>query len=247
MFDLSALRVWYATSAGRLVSQAVEQHIAKITACMFGYVAVEIGHSFVGHEILKSCIIRKKFLVDRSDSAHIRASPASLPIACDSVDLFVLSHTLDFTTKPHQILREVERCLVAEGNLVIIGFNPYSFYGLWRLFLSRTKIAPWNASFYSPSRLRDWCSLLGFEETEIRYVGHLPPFKRLQRWNKLKPVKSFLERHFTRLGGVYILVVRKRVARLTPLKRVWPTANELLPNKVPNPGLGCDTKMNSDV
>ena len=214
---------------------------------MFGYIAIEIGHSFVGREILKNCAIQKKFLVDRSDSADIKASPASLPIACDSVDLFVLSHTLDFTSKPHQILREVERSLVAEGNLIIIGFNPYSFYGLWRFFLSRTKNAPWNASFYSPHRLRDWCSLLGFEEIEMQYVAHLPPFKHLQRWKKLAPLKLFLEKHFTRLGGVYILVARKRVARLTPIKRVWPTANELLPNKVPNPGLGRNVKIYDDV
>ncbi|OUV63381.1 MAG: hypothetical protein CBC79_01530 [Gammaproteobacteria bacterium TMED119] len=243
MFDLTTIRVWYETSAGRLISSAVEKHLRQITACMFGYVAIEVGHSFVGRDLLSACTIQKKFLVDRSDSADIKASPASLPITCDSVDLFVLPHTLDFTSKPHQILREVERSLVAEGHLIMIGFNPYSFYGLWRLFLSRTKVAPWNASFYSPRRLRDWCSLLGFEEIDMQYVAHLPPFKRLQRWQKLAPIRSFLEQHFTRSGGVYILVVRKRVARLTPLKRVWPTANELLPNKVPNPGLGRNVKM----
>ncbi len=239
MFDLSGIRNWYQTSSGQLVSAVIEKHLAKISACIFGYVAIEVGHAFTDRNLLKKCTIRKKILLDRSNYAHINASPAALPIATDSVDLIVMSHALDFTSKPHEILREMERSLVAEGHLIIIGFNPISFYGLWRLFLSRTNTTPWDANFYSIRRLRDWCSLLGFEEIEIQYAGHLPPFKRLQSWQKMRSIESFIKKFFNRFGGVYVLVARKRVARLTPLKGVWSSPKVLFPKEAPKPSASC--------
>jgi ubiquinone/menaquinone biosynthesis C-methylase UbiE len=38
-----------------------------------------------------------------------------------------MPHLLDFTTEPHQVLREVERVLVPEGRLLMTGFNPVSY------------------------------------------------------------------------------------------------------------------------
>ena len=136
MFDLSRIQDWYESEAGRLISRAVEQHVWEITACVFGYHAVQVGEAFPGRNLLRNCTIRHQIMLDRSSAANIISSPAALPISSDSIDLFVLAHTLDFTDKPHQILREVERCLVAEGYMIIIGFNPHSFYGLWRCFLA---------------------------------------------------------------------------------------------------------------
>ena len=168
-----------------------------------------------------------------------------MPIASDCIHLFDLPHTLDFTEKPHEILREVERCLVPEGYMIVIGFNPLSFYGLWRLFLSRKKAAPWNAKFYSMRRLRDWSSLLGFEETEIHYAAHLPPFKRIQSWKKMQSLGRTMQYHVSQIGGVYIFVARKRVARLTPLKPAWSSTNQILTGKLPKPTVGMQENVKS--
>ena len=238
MFDLSGIRNWYTTDAGKLISRLIEQHIWKITSCIFGYNAIQFGDIYTDCQMLKNCTIREQFIVDRTPDANVISSPAALPIAGDSIDLFVLSHTLDFTEKPHQILREVERCLVPEGHVVIVGFNPYSFYGVWRLFLSRKKIAPWNANFYSVRRLRDWCSLLGFDEVELHFTGHLPPFKRIQKWKKMQSINQFIQNQIAHAGGIYIFVAKKRVARITPLKSAWPVTKQILPTKLPKPSVG---------
>ncbi|MDW3095127.1 MAG: methyltransferase domain-containing protein [Gammaproteobacteria bacterium] len=244
MFDLKGIRDWYQTDAGEIISHAIEQHVWRITSCIFGYSAIQVGDTFANCELLKNCTISEQVRIDRSSSADIISSPAALPICSDSIDLFVLPHALDFTEKPHEILREVERCLVPEGYMIIVGFNPYSFYGLWRLFLSRKKQAPWSAKFYSVRRLRDWSSLLGFEEVELHFTAHLPPFKRIQGWKKMQSLGRILQYHLSNIGGVYIFVARKRVARLTLLKRVWPTAtNQILTGKLPKPTVG----MHEDV
>lgn len=246
MFDLTSIRDWYQTDAGELISRAIEQHVWRITSCIFGYSAIQVGNTFSHRKLLKNCTISEHICIDRSQSADIISSPAALPICSDSTDLFVLPHTLDFTEKPHEILREIERCLVPEGYMIIVGFNPYSFYGLWRLFLSRKKLAPWNAKFYSVRRIRDWSSLLGFEEVELHFTGHLPPFKRIQRWKRMQSLGRILQYQLTNIGGVYIFVARKRVARLTPLKRVWPTTtNRILAGKLSKPTVGMQEDVKS--
>ncbi len=246
MFDLRGIKSWYQTDVGELISHAVEQHMWRVTSCIFGYSVIQVGDTFVNRELLKNCTIPMQISIDRSQTADIISSPAALPICSDSTDLFVLPHTLDFTEKPHEILREVERCLVPEGHMIIIGFNPYSFYGLWRLFFSRKNLAPWNAKFYSVQRLRDWSSLLGFEEVELHFVGHLLPFKRIQSWGKMQSLRQLLQYQLTNIGGVYIFVARKRVARLTPLKRVWPTtSNQILTGKLPKPTVGMQENVES--
>lgn len=245
MFDLSNIRDWYLTDAGGLVAQAIEQHMWRITSCIFGYNAIQLGDPFVQHNLLKNCTISEQICMDRSSSANVISSPAILPITSDCIDLFVLPHTLDFTEKPHEILREVERCLVPEGYMIVIGFNPLSFYGLWKLFRARKNIAPWNAKFYSVRRLRDWSSLLGFEETEIHFTAHLPPFKRIQGWKKMQSLGRTMQYHVAQVGGIYIFVARKRVARLTPLKPAWASTNQILTGKIPKPTVGMQEDVKS--
>ena len=89
--------------------------------------------------------------------------------------------------------------------------------------------------FYGVKRIRDWCSLLGFEEVDLQYTAHLPPFKRLQKWKRMQSINKLMQKHLTSFGGVYVFVARKRVARLTPLERVWPTTSPILTGEVPKP------------
>jgi len=62
--------------------------------------------------------------------ASLAADPLQLPLASQSVDLVVLPHVLESHDHPHEVLRETERVLMPEGQVVISGFNTGS---LWRL------------------------------------------------------------------------------------------------------------------
>lgn len=245
MFDLNGIRGWYQTESGKLISHSVEQQIWQLTACIFGYVGVQIGQVFTGCELLKNCTIGQQVVLDYSASTNIIANPVALPFPNDSVDLFLLPHTLDFVADPHQVLREVERSLVPEGHLVIIGFNPISFYGLWRIFSMRKNSSPWDANFYSVRRMRDWCSLLGFDEVDLQFNAHLPPFKRIQRWKRMQAINRFLQKSFAYSGGIYIFVARKRIATLTPLKQAWSTPDTILPGKLAKPTVGMQENVRS--
>ena len=53
----------------------------------------------------------------------------ALPFDAASLDLVVLPHALELARDPHLALREVERVLVPEGRVIIVGFNPASLWG----------------------------------------------------------------------------------------------------------------------
>jgi SAM-dependent methyltransferase len=116
---------------------------------------------------------------------------------------------LDFSRAPHELLREVERILVPEGHLLILGFNPWSLWGVWRLARRYRGQPPWNGAFVSQRRLGDWLSLLGFDIVATRRLLHRAPFA----------LPGFAKRGDLRLlpGGVYLLHARKRVSRLVPV------------------------------
>ena len=40
-------------------------------------------------------------------------------------------HLLDFAESPQDILREIARVTLPMGHIVLVGFNPLSFWGAW--------------------------------------------------------------------------------------------------------------------
>jgi len=153
-----------------------------------------------------------------------------LPLPDESVDLVVLHHLLDFSQRPHQILREVQRVLIPRGRVIIIGFNPRSPWGLLgrvvRLFSSRPL---WRGQNLNLSRLKDWCNLLDLELVSWRRGFYQPP---VQHKGWLKSVK-FLDTWGGKLnlpgGGFYLVQACKQVSGAIAVKPDWETETRPLP------------------
>jgi len=85
----------------------------------------------------------------------------ALPLQSHSVDAVLLPHTLEFAADPHRVIREAHRVLTGEGQLIILGFRPWS---LWGLRASVRQLLP-------ERRVRDWLAVLGCEVIGIhRYL-----------------------------------------------------------------------------
>ena len=156
---------------------------------------------------------------------------AALPFPGQSLDLVVLPHTLERAGDPHQTLREVERVLVPEGRVMILGFNPASLWGL-RQRAGRVRQAvglggrnatslPRSGEFLNYWRLRDWLRLLGFEVEGGRFGCYRPPFASARWLERTAWLEAVGERWWPVLGGAYYLVAVKRVRgmRLVGLAR----------------------------
>ena len=118
----------------------------------------------------------------------VRGSPEFLPIETNSIDLVLLPHVLEFSSNPHQILREVQRVLMPEGHVIVCGFNPRSLWGVRGLVGGRPSFHRGEqfslaGQFHRAARLKDWLTLLDFEITEDRLCCYSPPFSQ-EKWLK---------------------------------------------------------------
>ncbi|MDB5991030.1 MAG: SAM-dependent methyltransferase [Herbaspirillum sp.] len=136
-----------------------------------------------------------------------------LPFASQSLDLVVLPHLLEFAAEPHQVLREVERVLIPEGQVIISGFNPASLWGMRQAAgrLTGGAFLPRDGEFISLPRLKDWLKLLNMEVGRAQFGCYAPPCdtqKWLHRFGFLEPAGA---RWWPYFGAVYVVRAIKRV------------------------------------
>ena len=142
-----------------------------------------------------------------------------LPVDSDSIDAVLLPHTLDYSDRPHEVLREVDRVLRANGQIVILGFKPLGLWGLRRL-IPGAGMPPGADHPISERRLRDWLKLLDMRiQSGQSYFFRWPlPRRRVsasQKW-ELRGQALWPE-----LAACYMLTAQKRVSPLTPVRPVW--------------------------
>ena len=215
---------WYRLNLGRALLETEVTRLNGILSNLFGYHLVQVGQIGDADLLAGSRITHHMVLGGDGESSGrvcLYARADALPLASDSTDVIVLPHTLEFEADPHQVLREVERVLIPEGHVVILGFNPWSLWGLWRLFLRRGAYPPWCGNFRGLTRIKDWLALLGFDTIEEHGYFFRPPLQNARIMQKLHFMEGAGARGWPALAGCYLLVARKRVATLTPIKPSW--------------------------
>lgn len=219
MSSNASLSEWFESPQGSYVLAREQQCIDAVVADVFGYNALQLGLPM--HDLLGANRIAHRFACDRDGPAAVLADPLELPFATASLDLVVLPHVLEFARHPHHILREVERVLVPEGSVVIIGFNPFSLFGVRRLCSRGRGNHPWRGHYFSVPRLRDWLTLLGFEIEATRFGCHAPP-ARSPKWQERW---QFMERAGKRwwpvCGGFFVIHAVKRVQGMRLITPKW--------------------------
>ncbi len=142
-----------------------------------------------------------------------------LPVESDSIDAVLLPHTLDFSDRPHEILREVDRVLRANGHVVILGFKPAGLWGLRRL-IPGAGMPPGADFVISERRLRDWLKLLDMRiQGAQRYFFRWPlPRRKVSTSQKWERRGRAL---WPELAACYMLTAQKRVSTMTPVRPLW--------------------------
>ena len=221
------LRAWCKQPLGQQLTMAEQDLLREVLGDVFGYHLIQLDPSCQSDSLAASRIMHR--VVQSCTEQGLEQAPGlfgraeALPLQSDSVDAFVLSHVLELTQNAHQVLREIDRCLVAEGHLIVLGFNPYGWWGLRKVMFGWRGKVPWSLRFVSLPRLKDWLSLLGFDTMHTRYLFPYPPWQYGTRTRK-KDI-SLLQRlhrdHRPLLAASYLLVARKRVTTMTPIKPRW--------------------------
>ncbi|MBI4808112.1 MAG: class I SAM-dependent methyltransferase [Nitrosomonadales bacterium] len=213
-----SLSEWFASEQGGYILTREQAYFDKTVADIFGFNAVQMG--LPEQDFLHNSRIPLRFSAGNQPGNDVRLVCTELPFDSDSLDLVLLPHVLEFSDNPHQIIREVERVLMPEGNLIISGFNPFSLWGLHRT-LGRKQGYPWSGQFITLQRMKDWLALLGFEVVGGRFGAYAPPFHQRKWLDRCAFMEKAGDRWWAVSGGVYFLHAIKRVPGMRLIKPKW--------------------------
>ena len=244
------LQKWYLTSRGQRLFKQESRLIQTAISKLFGYYFIQLGLSANYDWIDSSRVSYKIILDDQIDpltwtacqSAFkanavdsdtppkteqaklkvqcIKADFNYLPLRKDSVDVMLLPHTLEAVSDPHYLLRQVDISLVAEGHLVLTGFNP------WACVILKSKFGKdathfRNAKLVRSSRVIEWLTVLGYDIEQVTFSsiscfsvtgeGTGKGGNLLNGWRLLERTEQLLSRVGLRFGSVYCIVARKRI------------------------------------
>jgi len=174
------------------------------------------------------------------EGVTVVSRPEQLAIADDSVDAVLLPHTLETVKEPHQLLREIDRILIPDGKLIVLGFNSPGWWAA-RQRMSDGGFLPGVQQLVGQHRLSDWLSLLGFTVDDVHYYHPAAPVDRVvatdpsmetqsqQSWWSRQLAGGAPEqrgvmrnlrgwRRWRITAAAYLMEARKEVAAMTPLK-----------------------------
>lgn len=212
------LRRWLDSAQGRYVLDWEQARFDAAVADVFGFNALQIG--LPQFDFLRSNRIALRQTAGPCAGVDVVCDHTALPFAAQSLDLVLLPHVLEFSEDPHQILREIERVLIPEGQVIITGFNPLSLWGVKR-YLKRHGDFPWNGSYLAAARLKDWLKLLGFEVDRGSFGCYVPPLEQQQWLRRLDFMEKAGQRWWNFSGGVYMLRAIKRVHGMRLITPNW--------------------------
>ena len=230
------LRSWYQTPLGQAFGDIEVMHLEEVLPTLFGYHLLQIG-AYREPKYLEKNLIKHKVIVDRNladgqAKVNLRSRTEQLSIATDSIDVVLLDHELELHSDPHSVLREIDRVLVPEGRIIILGFNPWSMWGTRKFLMPWGNKLPWCCYFFSPFRVKDWLQLLGYELEVVNTHFFRPPLNYPWAVDRFSLVEKIGKRLWPSFGGGYMLVAKKRISTLTPVGPVW-----LPKRRVVKPGL----------
>jgi len=211
---IGAARTWLVGPLGQLLLEQERQLLEEELARFFGGYLVHYGPAADSppdaRQIQHSVRLGAPF-----KGVEIVCEEQSWPLTEHAADVVVLQHGLDFSLSPHGLLREAARSVRPGGHLLIVGINPLSTWGVRHLF-ARDGLR--KARCIAPSRVCDWLHLLGFALEKRRFGCYRPPLSAPAWQARLAALERIGASWQPPGGGFYVLVARKLVVGLRPLR-----------------------------
>jgi len=212
---LGAARQWFAGPLGQLLLEEERRLLEDELARYFGGYLLHYGPS-AERAPSAGQIQHRVRLGAPWPGVEIVCEEQAWPLTEYAADLVVLQHGLDFCLSPHGLLREAARSVRPGGHLLIVGINPWSPWGLRHLF---ARDALRQARCIAPTRVADWLHLLGFALEKRRFGCYRPPLVSRAWQSRLARLETWGGAGQMPGAGFYLLVARKLVVGLRPLRQ----------------------------
>ena len=215
-------RQWLTTSFGAALLQQESRVVEEAFDGIFGEQCLQLGLWGEAKTFLRHARTQRSLLIDAAGGDGEPSAIGQLhrlPVADESIDCVLLPHTLEYSDRPHAILREVHRVLRSDGHLVVLGFKTGGLWGMRRL-IPGAGLPPDVNHLISDRRLRDWLQLL-----DLRIHGVTRYFFRWplpgNRGASSVPWERRGQRWWPELAACYMLTAQKRVSTLTAVRPTW--------------------------
>jgi SAM-dependent methyltransferase len=234
---LAKLESWYARENGQYLLEMTRVAVQDLLDTSFGYHILQLGVTG-GRPLCQSSPINHRIYAAEHPGVGVGllAHADELPLDSDSIDTVIAHHCMEFAPNPHQVLREIQRVLTPQGQLIVVGFNPYSLLGINTYLRGLSRQSLWHRHQpVSEKRLTDWLHLLGCEVQDIIRLYGVPPAGggKLRQW--LMRGDAWCQRNNLPLGGLYILHATKQVSALQRPRLQLRSRGERLIGLVPKP------------
>ncbi len=220
-----ATRGWLDTPLGQHLLAQESRIVEDVLDGLFGEHCLQLGLWGEPRAFLKFARTQRAASIASPGNARKLEPPSAygrmhrLPLAADSIDVAILPHTLDFSERPHEILREVHRVLRSDGHLIVLGFKPGGLWGLRRL-IPGAGLPPHMHHPIGDRQLSDWVKLLDLHIHGLTRHFFCWPLTR-KRISASKTWEQRGQRWWPEFAACYMLTAQKRVVTLTPVKNSW--------------------------
>jgi len=209
---------WLETGSGAALLTEESRQMAVALESIFGDQCLQIG-AWGGGGVFRQFARTRRFavLAERpGPGVDLVSEPGDLGIQTDCIDAVLLPHTLETTADPHALLREVDRILRPDGQVVLLGFNAWGSWGL-RHHLTRGAFPAGGRRMISERRLRDWLTLLDYRVDPAHFYHFVAPLYRASAPPVAGPPAP-PPRGWHPLAACYLVVARKEGLTLTPIR-----------------------------
>ncbi|MEQ1484516.1 methyltransferase domain-containing protein [Methyloglobulus sp.] len=163
---------YYETPRGKLLRDLEVGYLQSAIVVSCKQTVLQIGGLGWESEFVDCTLYTNYTILDAKNlgcqgARKIRAKAYHLPLQCESVDMIILPHILEFDAYRFHTMREVERVLKPEGTVVILNFNPWSVWVRYQYIWDKRLADSWSGHFIRRSRVIDWLKLLNFEVTTV--------------------------------------------------------------------------------
>lgn len=211
---------WIQSGTGITLLREESHQVAGVFESIFGDQCLQIGAWGDGQLFRQFSRTRRYAVVAArpGPGVDLVSVAEDLAIAPDSIDVVLLPHTLETADDPHDVLREVDRILRSDGHLVVLGFNPWGWWGL-RHHLARRNFPAGGRRMISANRLHDWLRLLDYRVDPACFFHFSAPiYRRLAVAEPSGERRAQECRHWHPLASCYLLVAHREVLTMTRIR-----------------------------
>ena len=215
---------FYETPQGKLLQQLEQTYLKRSITVSCKQTILQIGALSWEDNFIDCSLYQNYSILDAKgggckEAVKIKGWSYQLPIQSETIDLVILPHLLEFDTYRFQTMREIQRILKPEGDVIILNFNPLNIWVRLQFLWNKKMSDSWQGHFINRARVADWLKVLNFEikttsEFTLDYIFTTPEdFKLGKR---------------TYFSMAYAVRAVKRQYTLIPLTPVKATSSRLM-------------------